>query len=322
MEEKADIIKTKILNGTYSVAIQRKGKSVIWSILCDILKENGTVLDGWLYCSKCRKVLKFVPNHISNLSRHKCCLTLRRPTELKIVSESDKEEAIEVCTQWVVQDCQSFSAVTGAGFKNLVQFFLKIGAVYGEHVDVDDLLPDPTTLSLKAHSEAEEKGTLVSAAIKEAVDSDSGGTMTATADLIKKKIMNGAYTVANQRKGKSVIWSILCDIFKEDETVLDGWLFCSKCRKVLKFIQNHTSNLSRHKCCLQLRRPTELKIVSEIDREEAIEKCTQWVVQDRQSFSAVTGAGFKNLVQFFLKIGAVYGDQVDVDDLLPDPTTC
>jgi len=180
MAEAADFVKNKINNGTYSVANKHKGKSVIWSILCDILKEDETVLDGWLFCRQCQKVLKFLHKNTSNLSRHKCCLTLRRPTELKIVSENDKKVAIEKCTQWVVQDCRPFSAVTGAGFKNLVKFFLQIGAIYGEQVDVDDLLPDPTTLSRKAKSDAEEKRSLISSEIKKAVDS---GRASATVDM-------------------------------------------------------------------------------------------------------------------------------------------
>ncbi|XP_039147457.1 uncharacterized protein LOC120284359 [Drosophila simulans] len=59
----------------------------------------------------------------------------------------------------VVQDCRPFSAVIGAGFKNLVKFFLKIGAVNG-------LLPDPTTLSRKAKSDAEEKRSQILSEIK------------------------------------------------------------------------------------------------------------------------------------------------------------
>jgi len=52
----------------------------------------------------------------------------------------------------------------------LVKVFLKNGAVFGDHVDVDDLLPDPTTLSRKAKSDAEEKRSNPSEII-EAVDS-------------------------------------------------------------------------------------------------------------------------------------------------------
>jgi len=52
--------------------------------------------------------------------------------------------------------------------------------------------------------------------------------MAETTDFVKNKINNGTYSVANKHMGKSGFWSILCDILKEDETVLDGWLFCSQ----------------------------------------------------------------------------------------------
>jgi len=39
--------------------------------------------------------------------------------------------------------------------------------------------------------------------------------MAETTDFVKNKINNGNYSVANKHKGKSVIWSILCDILKD-----------------------------------------------------------------------------------------------------------
>lgn len=106
MAETSNAIKSEIDAGKYTVTQRHKGKSLIWNILCEILREDGTVVEGWIFCSTCRKVLKFIINQTSNLSRHKCCITLRKPKELKKVSESDKKEAIEKCTQWVVQDCR------------------------------------------------------------------------------------------------------------------------------------------------------------------------------------------------------------------------
>jgi len=60
--------------------------------------------------------------------------------------------------------------------------------------------------------------------------------MAETADFVKNKINNGTYSVANKHKGKSVICSTLCDLLKDDETVLDGWVFCSQCIGTPKLI--------------------------------------------------------------------------------------
>lgn len=47
-----------------------------------------------------------------------------------------------------------FSAVAGSGFIQMVKF----GATYGDSVDVDDLLPHPTTLSRNAQKKLKKKG--------------------------------------------------------------------------------------------------------------------------------------------------------------------
>jgi len=129
----------------------------MWNILHYILKEDKSAVEGWLFCSTCRKVLKLLAGHTSNLSRHKCCMLLRQPKEVTKVSATDKAEAIEKCSQWIVKDCQPFSSAAGPGYKSMEQLLIKIGAAYGDHIDVDDLLPSPSTLSRKVHKDAEEK---------------------------------------------------------------------------------------------------------------------------------------------------------------------
>lgn len=39
-----------------------------------------------------------------------------------------------------------FSAVEGSGFKKLIQSFWGVGTKYGKNIDLDDLLPKPTTI--------------------------------------------------------------------------------------------------------------------------------------------------------------------------------
>jgi len=73
------------------------------------------------------------------------------------VTPLDKAEAIDKCTTWIVEDCRPFIAVQGAGFLKLVKFFIKIRATYGKHIDVEDLFPDPTTISRKIQKSANEK---------------------------------------------------------------------------------------------------------------------------------------------------------------------
>jgi len=84
----------------------------------------------------------------------------------------DKKLAIEKCSEWVVQNCHPFSAVSGNGLRSLAKFFIQSGTAYGANVDVDDPLPDATTLSRNAEKDAEEKRTMISKKLKKAVDNE------------------------------------------------------------------------------------------------------------------------------------------------------
>jgi len=63
------------------------------------------------------------------------------------VSTPDKKEALNAVSKWTVGACPPFSAVTGSGFKSMVKFFIKIGSTYGELVDIDELIPNPTSIA-------------------------------------------------------------------------------------------------------------------------------------------------------------------------------
>jgi len=99
----------------------------------------------------------------------------------------DKKLAIEKCSEWVVQNCHPFSAVSGNGLRSLAKFFIQSGTAYGANVDVDDPLPDATTLSRNAEKDAEEKRTMTSWELKEAVDN---GGVSATIDMWTDQYVN------------------------------------------------------------------------------------------------------------------------------------
>lgn len=146
----------KIACGLYTLTPRRKGKSLVWSIISEVLKEDGTKLESLVYCRSCRRVLKCVANQTSNLNRHKCVKALRF-TDLKPVCIQAKTEALNAVSNWIVEDCLPFSIISGSGFKAMVQFFIKIGSSYGEMVDVDDLLPNESAISYKCRDEADGK---------------------------------------------------------------------------------------------------------------------------------------------------------------------
>lgn len=154
MSDNHAFVAEKIANGVYTLSQRHKG---IWNVLSEILKEDETIVEGLVYCRTCRKLLKYSGHQTSNLNRHKGCQALKQPEVLKTVAADDKKNAIDICTAWVTEDCRPFSAITGSGLVKLVKFFIKKGATYGENVDVNDLLPDPTTISRKVQKSADEK---------------------------------------------------------------------------------------------------------------------------------------------------------------------
>jgi len=85
------------------------------------------------------------------------------------VSTPDKKEALNAVSNWTVEDCRPFSAVTGFRFRSMVQFFIKIGSTYRELVYIDDLIPDPTSIARECQKEAEEKKADLSTELKEVV---------------------------------------------------------------------------------------------------------------------------------------------------------
>lgn len=180
MEERVKFISEEIAKGNYTLSGQRKGRSLVWNVLAEIQESDETILEGFVYCRNCSKVLKYTAKNTSNLCRHKCCKDIKESQFLKTVSDIDKNEAIDKCSSWVIEDCRPFSTVHGSGFVKLVKFFIKIGAKYGEHVNVEDLLPDATTISRKVKKDANEKKQELKDEIKSVVNS---GGASATIDM-------------------------------------------------------------------------------------------------------------------------------------------
>lgn len=58
-------------NGTYKLT-QKRGKSAVWSVFTEIKWSDGSTLEGFVYCRKCKHLLKFNGKQKSNLMRHKC----------------------------------------------------------------------------------------------------------------------------------------------------------------------------------------------------------------------------------------------------------
>ena len=55
-------------------------------------------------------------------------------------------------TKWVIKNCRPYKILDDAGLRNVAEILIKIGANYGSKVDVEHLLPHPTTIARSVKS--------------------------------------------------------------------------------------------------------------------------------------------------------------------------
>uniref|UniRef100_A0A0A1XIJ5 Transposable element Hobo transposase n=1 Tax=Zeugodacus cucurbitae TaxID=28588 RepID=A0A0A1XIJ5_ZEUCU len=58
-----------------------------------------------------------------------------------------KKKCIKLATVWIVKNGRSFNIIADSGLKNLAQFFISLGAKLGENINIESLLPHPTSIS-------------------------------------------------------------------------------------------------------------------------------------------------------------------------------
>lgn len=179
MEDVNEILK-KINGGEYKLKKNERSKSVIWNVFSEIQKEDGSILEGRVYCQGCHQLFKFTKKQTSNLIKHKCVHLQPHDTSPVQVNTEDKNACFEVFMDFLIEDCRPFSTVEGSGFRKMIAKCLKIGAKYGDNVDLEYLIPSARTLSRKTKTIAEEQKQAIKPHIQDLV---SNGGAAVTIDL-------------------------------------------------------------------------------------------------------------------------------------------
>lgn len=152
---------------------------------------------------------------------------------------------------------------------------------------------------------------------------------------IKRKIDEEEYFL-KPKFGKSEIWKKFKQVFDKDDVLIEDVIACDNCHKVFRFNSHKTgtSTLLKHKC-LTSSKAQGSSIVSFFKEKEKdsssqkppqeekkviIDKITKFVCHDLRSFNIIKGKGFQELAQSLVSLGNRCGD-IDVKDILPDPTT-
>ncbi|CAF3950481.1 unnamed protein product [Rotaria sp. Silwood2] len=116
--------------------------------------------------------------------------------------------------------------------------------------------------------------------------------------------------------GRSEFWKSYSQIYVEG--VAQDYIICLQCKTVLKWTsENGTRVMSHHSCVKQASTSTECPLI----RKRITEACVEFCAVDGRSFESVAGTGFINLAKQLISAGAILGTSINVNELLPNPST-
>ena len=143
------MVKKKLQNGTYKIDIKR-GKSKVWNTFGIIKNEEHEAIPNLVSCRSCLNVYKYNNRSTSNLVKHKCYI-LESSSQASVdkfqVDPESKRKMVGIFTLWCAVNTRPYSIVEDSWLKELIEFSISIGTKFGSNVDIDNLLPHPTTIS-------------------------------------------------------------------------------------------------------------------------------------------------------------------------------
>lgn len=121
---------------------EKRGRSRVWNIFAALVDENGDDIENFVACRNCFNVYKFV-NCTSNLVKHKCYSKENGGlNDQNVEVDGDtKGKLTDAATQWLVTNCRPSSILDDAGLKKLARILLSVGAIFGDNVSIDSIMP-------------------------------------------------------------------------------------------------------------------------------------------------------------------------------------
>ncbi|XP_037940279.1 uncharacterized protein LOC119673117 [Teleopsis dalmanni] len=190
---------------------------------------------------------------------------------------------------------------------------------------------DNEDLVLRKLRQAEERKFLIQQMQKEdstnecASDTPSNDVLLSSTTLtyadIKSKLFAGHYTLQFSKRGTSMVWKMFGTIKDENGAEIPDLVACKICYSVMRNQAKYTSNLTKHKCYRTSKEYLD-KAKCDVDydtKKKASRIVTAWAVHNCRSFKIIEDNGLKKFTKFMISIGARYGDNIDLDKLLPSP---
>ncbi|XP_075148493.1 uncharacterized protein LOC142222318 isoform X2 [Haematobia irritans] len=259
----------QILNEVYTISQKRKNKSPIWNVLAEILRKDNSILAGYVYCRKCKTVLKYKPSQMSILYRHICCREEESKNSKNAIGKSYKDSSMNDESLKSLDDIGIITINKSTDEGNKDEYLLQS--------DDDDLFENRyedteiVDLNTDEHEENEDEDdedlwqsdhdignkTLssnlsVNNEYKNTdVDDADGDEETKDDDYcsrIAQKIQEGIYGLVQRKKSKNPIWKVLGEIKNEYGNILANCLYCLECHRVLRYEDKTKVMLYGHKC--------------------------------------------------------------------------
>lgn len=180
-----------------------KKRSAIWTYLNEVFDpETKTQVKGFVVCTICKKVIRYNSkslgtNHISNHLKthadgryHSMDEFVKKRREL---TRADKTDVLNASVKFICTDLRPYNAILGDDLANLLQVFMKLGAIYGslELDQIKEILPSPQTISRHADTDGAELKTKFYADLKNVLHLE--GTLPLTVDIWQDKFKRVSY---------------------------------------------------------------------------------------------------------------------------------
>lgn len=332
-EETFHHVADKLKSGEYKLIQRTNGRSPVWSVFAQIQRSDGSIVKTAVHCCQCKKFYRYHSGQVSNLGRHKCVqlwklqesMTKRRRTEedndLHVGSIFSEDSNISMEKEYEDEEEGEGEETTMDTTFNCVKEEFKesefndYNVLIGHNEETYPMDDGSLLRVINAVKEDEHhEETAYQSQSSPAPETDKECTL--TRDILEENLRSGKYKLIEKPKARSSVWKMFSAIAKEDGSIIEQWVYCRRCKKVYRNSEKRaSSNLIRHNCCNIV-----LKKISANDRKEIIEDFANWMIEDTQSVTVFEGGGFRKLAEKFIKIGARYGVDMDVNDLMPSPT--
>ncbi|KAL7728880.1 hypothetical protein ACLKA6_004222 [Drosophila palustris] len=137
----------------------------------------------------------------------------------------------------------------------------------------------------------------------------------------RAKIISGQIKL-KEKRGRSRVWNMFGTLVDENGDDIEHFVACRSCFNTYKYV-NSTSNLVKHKCYLNYEAKENGGMV-DVDNEtkgKLNDAAAQWLVTNCRQLNIIEDSGLKNMARIFLSIGATFGENVNIESIMPTQST-